>query len=136
MRRAIELTILFATAGLLVATSQARQPCANEAKAFHAQTTCGPAADFTVALDSSCTINATGAQLAGLPTAGSSGTYVNDAGVMLGFNLTGLTPDGGNTEYCSAHPDGDGGLAIRCTPSCGYDAGACDPACSGTLTPQ
>lgn len=76
------------------------------------------------------------ASIAGLPTVGSSGGYVADAGLLEGFELSGTSADGGNVVYCNAHP-GDGGMDIRCVPSCAYDSDAgCDPGCSGTLTPQ
>ena len=59
MRRCLELMILVGTAGILVATSQARSPCATEITKLRAETTCGPAANVVVTSDVTTTATAT-----------------------------------------------------------------------------
>jgi len=137
MRRCLELIAFLGTAGLLVATSQARQPCASQTVNLRADTTCGPVANLAVTTTTNCSVTAAGADFGGLPT---SGAILNnafaDAGIDVGFSLSGLTADGGNTRNCNARPS-DAGFDILCTPTCGdLDAGACEASCSGTLTLQ
>ena len=127
--------ILVGTAGILVATSQARSPCATEITKLRAETTCGPAANVVVTSDVNCAINAKGADLGGLPTLGSVNGNFKDAGIAEGFNLSGITADAGNFTFCTATPV-DGGFSVRCVPSCGETDAGCEAACSGTLAFQ
>lgn len=137
MRRCFELIVLATTAVILVATSQARNPCAVETISLRAQTTCGPDANVAVVTSTGCGLTATGADFGGLPTLGSISGSFADAGLGSGFQLAGITADGGAVQTCVANP-ADAGFTIVCTPTCGFepDAGACEASCSGTLTPQ
>jgi hypothetical protein len=133
MRRALEVIALLATTLALFATSAERVPCATETTTLHAQTTCGAAGDVVLTSDVRCNVTLSSSVATGLPRSGSVDARERDAGVMVGFQLMGLSPDGGNTVSCFADP-ADGGLAVTCTPSCGFDAGPCEEPCSGTLT--
>ena len=137
MRRCFELIVLATTAVILVATSQARNPCAVETVNLRAETTCGPVANLAVVTNSGCGLTATGADFGGLPTLGSITGSFADAGLGSGFQLAGMTADGGAIQTCAATA-ADAGFTILCTPTCGFetDGGACEASCSGTLTPQ
>ncbi len=135
MRTFVQLTVLVSTAGILIATSRSPTPCASETVNLRADTTCGPTANLAVTSSSSCAINATGADFGGLPTLGFIDAQFPDAGVADGFQLTGLTVDGGSFRTCVA-TKASVGLTIECQPTCGSpDAGDCQK-CTGTLTPQ
>ena len=137
MRRCLELSVLVATAGILLATSQARVPCVAETVNLRTDTTCGPPANLAVSSTPSCTVTAIGADFGGLPTAGYVNAGSTDAGVLSGFQLTGMSGDAGNVRTCSVTPGADAGFDVKCTPTCGDpDAGPCEPTCSGTLAPQ
>jgi hypothetical protein len=136
MRHCLELMLMIATAGILLATSQARAPCATETVSLRSETSCGPVANLSVSSSTGCAISAMGADFGGLPTLGSVRQDAADAGVNSGFYLTGMTADGGNVRTCTALP-ADAGFDITCTPTCGDpDAGACEAGCTGRLIPQ
>src|SRR5688500_6610739 len=109
MRRLAELSLVAVTALILVATSQARQPCANDTVNLRAQTTCGPVANLEVTSRSNCAITTTGADFGGLPSFGSVRDGIADAGVLSGFFLAGAGPDGGAVRNCTVLP-ADGGM--------------------------
>ena len=140
MRRLLELTVMAATAVLLVATSQARPPCPVETLNLRADSTCGPSANVAVSSTSSCTVTASGADFGGLPTTGYLNQNLPDAGLSSGFTLNASTADGGGELNCSAVP-ADGGFTFHCAPSCFFDtadggAPSCGAVCDGTFTPQ
>lgn len=146
----------FVANGVLVHNKSAPRTCAVETIAVRAQTTCGPVADLGVSLDTSCNVSVSGADIAGLPAAGTSNSLTH------GFDLQGFRPDSGFTRQCDATPT-DGGFAISCASICPpvpCDGGTsmnctvrklpdggedkqcvavcsvddCEPKCSGTLT--
>lgn len=125
--------VLVGTAGILLATSRDHHPCRDETVMLQAETTCGPPAALSFTSTTSCTLQVGGAEVAGLPPSGRVYDYVPDAGLAQGFQLVGVTADGGNVRTCEAAAT-DGGFNIVCTPSCGdSDAGPCESSCRGTL---
>jgi hypothetical protein len=140
MRRFLELTVMAATAVLLVATERERTPCPVETLNLRADSTCGPSANIVVTSRVNCTVTASGADLGGLPTTGAISSYLDDAGPASGFTLSSPIADGGGVMNCTATP-ADGGFAFRCRPDC-FSAmadgggGTCGAPCDGTFTPQ
>lgn len=133
MRRFAELTAFAATAVFLIATSQARNPCATETINLAASTTCGPPANLVVSSNTGCGVTATGADFGNLPTGGSIDSSGVDAGLLSGFSLRGARGDAG-TQSCLVTP-ADGGFSIVCSPSCLDPDAGCPEVCSGMLTP-
>ena len=129
--------VLIGTAGILLATSQAHYLCRDETVMLRADTTCGPPATLPFTSTTSCTLRAEGAETAGLPPAGRVRNHTPDGGLAQGFQLVGVTADGGNVMTCEAAAI-DGGFNTVCTPSCGgeLDAGPCESGCRGTLIEQ
>ncbi len=135
MRRFLELSVLVATAGILVATSQApHAPCGVETANVRSETSCGPVANVVLSTFSNCAVTASGADFGGLPILGSLNLDGVDAGLRQGFKLSGATDAGPQTCTVSAS---DAGFDIRCEVPCvDPDGGNCVPACGGSLTLQ
>lgn len=135
MRRFAELTAVAATALILIATSQSRQPCANETVNLRSETTCGPASSVAVTSDSNCLVTVSGAEAGGLPSKGTIRGYGADAGVLTGFHLAGVSADGGNVRNCELTLGDAGVFSVLCIPTCGAEM-VCEDNCGGILRPQ
>ncbi len=138
MRRCFEVMVMAATLVVLLATSQARYPCAPDTATLRAETTCGPSTELTVALSSTCEVTVTSADAGEWPSSGAVENTVPDAGLGDGFTFRGTTQDAGFRD-CWATPSG-AGFSVSCTwgsraPDAG-DGPWTGPRCDGTLTPR
>lgn len=131
MRRFLQLTVLLGTTGLLIATSKANPPppCGGNAGSFHAKTSCGPAGDVSIVLDTACAITLEGAAQVGLPSTGQA----NEAsqGFSAGFFLEG--PVGELNGACAMDP-ADAGFMVDCSmEKIEADGGSTWSNCVGSL---